>query len=165
MTKSKVSIAPGGVIGILGGGQLGRMTAIAAARLGYRSVIFEPQADCPASHVASHIQADYTDKAALTDFANQCDIITLEFENVLTDALDFLNELKPVRPGSYVLGVAQDRVAEKRFFNSVGVETARWAEVTDEASLQEATPLHHRFRFHFRRPATQPGMNPIFTPK
>lgn len=131
-------IAPGSVIGILGGGQLGRMTAMAAARLGYRSVVFEPQAACPASHVAEHIEADYGDREALTRFANLCDVITLEFENVPTDALDFLAERVPVRPGSRVLHVAQDRVFEKEFLNRAGVETAPWCEIVDEASLNQA---------------------------
>lgn len=132
------AIAPGAVIGILGGGQLGRMTALAAARLGYRSLIFEPQAGCPASHVADHIEADYSDRDALARFADLCDVVTLEFENVPTEALDFLSDHVPVRPGSRVLSVAQDRVFEKEFLNRAGVETAPWCEVTDAATLKEA---------------------------
>lgn len=132
------AIAPGGVLGVLGGGQLGRMTAQAAARLGYRTVIFEPQAACPASHVADHIQADYGDEAALDRFAARVDAVTLEFENVPVAALDFLADRVPVRPGSRVLATAQDRAVEKRFLNDAGVETAPWAEVTDRAGLAAA---------------------------
>lgn len=81
-------IAPGATIGILGGGQLGRMLAVAASRLGYRCHIFEPQADCPASHVAAHTAAGYDDMAALDAFAAAVDVVTLEFENVPIAAVE-----------------------------------------------------------------------------
>ncbi len=136
--SARGAIAPGGVLGVLGGGQLGRMTAQAAARLGYRTVVFEPQAACPAAQVAPHIQADYGDEAALERFAARVDAVTLEFENVPVAALDFLADRVPVRPGHTVLATAQDRVVEKRFLNEAGVETAPWAEVTDRASLDAA---------------------------
>lgn len=131
-------IPPGSTIGILGGGQLGRMTALAAAPLGYQSLIFEPQAGCPASHVAPHIAAAYDDWNALSDFADQVDVVTLEFENVPVEVLDFLDERVPVRPGSSVLSIAQDRKSEKTFLNEAGIETAPWAPVHDEASLASA---------------------------
>lgn len=137
MTKRGI-IPPGATIGILGGGQLGRMLVLAAARLGYRCHIFEPQADCPASHVADHTEAAYDDREALARFAEAVDVVTLEFENVPTEAVEFLADRVPVRPGAKALGVAQDRIVEKSFLNNAGIETAPWRAVSDEADLLEA---------------------------
>src|SRR5690606_28336675 len=95
------AIPPGSTIGILGAGQLGRMTALAAAELGYRTVVLTPEEDAPASHVSAlTIHADYTDEAALAHLARVADVVTLEFENVPAEAVSFLESLgKPVRPG------------------------------------------------------------------
>ncbi|MEQ8442191.1 MAG: 5-(carboxyamino)imidazole ribonucleotide synthase [Alphaproteobacteria bacterium] len=131
-------IPPGSTIGILGGGQLGRMLAVAASRLGYRCHIFEPQADCPASHVAAHIQADYDNLGALAEFADAVDVVTLEFENVPIGAVEFLAERVPVRPGAKALAVAQDRATEKSFLNNAGIETAPWAPVLNQRDLETA---------------------------
>jgi len=131
-------IPPGSVIGVLGGGQLGRMLALDAARLGYRCHIFEPAADCPAGHVAAHTAAAWDDRRALEDFAGAVDVVTLEFENVPVAALDFLSGLKPVRPGGEALKIAQDRALEKAFLNKAGVETAPWAEVAHVEELEAA---------------------------
>ena len=131
-------IAPGACIGILGGGQLGRMTAIAAAEMGYRCLVLEPQEDCPASHVADHIAGAYEDETVLARFAEACDVVTLEFENVPVAALEFLEQRVPVRPGSKALKIAQDRILEKQFLNDAGIGTAPWTEVTDEKTLAEA---------------------------
>lgn len=136
--NSSGPIAPGACIGILGGGQLGRMTAIAAAEMGYRCLILEPQEGCPASHVADHIAGNYEDEAVLARFAEACDVVTLEFENVPVAALEYLEQRVPVRPGAYPLKFAQDRILEKQALNDAGIGTAPWAEVTDEASLTEA---------------------------
>ncbi len=115
-------IPPGSVIGILGGGQLGRMTAMAAARLGYRCHILAPEAESPAGDVAAElIRADYEDEAALERFAAAVDVVTLEFENVPTGALLRLAERVPVRPGAAVLETTQDRLLEKAFLASIGV--------------------------------------------
>lgn len=141
MAKSKTftgPIQPGACIGILGGGQLGRMTAIAAAEMGYRCLILEPQEGCPASHVAEHIAGSYKDEAVLARFADACDVVTLEFENVPVAALHYLEDRVPVRPGSHALKIAQDRILEKQALNDAGIGTAPWAEVTDEASLIKA---------------------------
>lgn len=131
-------VPPGACIGILGGGQLGRMTAIAAAEMGYRCLILEPQDGCPASHVAEHIVGSYEDDSILARFAEACDVVTLEFENVPVAALQYLEERVPVRPGSQALKIAQDRILEKQALNDAGIGTAPWAEVTDEASLAAA---------------------------
>lgn len=129
----------GSTIGILGGGQLGRMLSVAAARLGFKTVIFEPGADCPASHVASaHIRAEYTDEAALCRFADSVDVITYEFENIPTSALDILETLKPIRPGREALRISQDRLTEKDFLTSLGLSVAPYADIPDAAALTAA---------------------------
>ncbi|NMM43796.1 5-(carboxyamino)imidazole ribonucleotide synthase [Rhodospirillaceae bacterium KN72] len=132
------TLPPGSTIGILGGGQLGRMLVLAAARLGYRCRIFEPQVDCPASHVADHLAAGYDDLAALDAFAKSVDVITLEFENVPIAAAERLAETVPVRPGAQALAVAQDRAEEKTFLSLAGIETAPWAPVASQADLEAA---------------------------
>lgn len=130
--------APGSTIGILGGGQLGRMIALAAARLGYRCHIFTPETDSPAAQVsAACTVAAYDDRAALTAFAQAVDVVTLEFENVPVETLEFLAQTVPVRPGARALAVAQDRVTEKTFFNTF-TETAPWRAVDSEADLVAA---------------------------
>ncbi|MBI3453372.1 MAG: 5-(carboxyamino)imidazole ribonucleotide synthase, partial [Rhodospirillales bacterium] len=132
-------IAPGATIGILGGGQLGRMTALAAARLGYRCHIFDPQPDSPAAQVAAKATvAEFTDVAALAAFAREIDVATYEFENIPAEGPAALAERVPVRPGPHVLRIAQDRLREKDFLNSVGVATAKYREVNDAAGLDRA---------------------------
>lgn len=132
-------LPPGGTIGIVGGGQLGRMSAMAAARLGYRSHILTQEADGPAAQVAAGITLGaYEDPSALRAFAAAVDVVTFEFENVSTEGLSLLAELKPVHPSPKILGISQDRVLEKTFLNGAGVATAPWAEVTDAASLTAA---------------------------
>ena len=119
-------LAPGATIGIIGGGQLGRMLAIAAARLGYRTVILEPQPDCPAAQVANRqIVAAYDDAAALARTRQASDVVTYEFENVPVGARELLAASVPVYPPPQALEVAQDRLVEKRFLNEAGISTAR----------------------------------------
>lgn len=134
-----MSIPPGGTIGILGCGQLGRMTAMAAARLGYRCIVFGPEADAPAADVAArHYRAAYDDQAALADFIDRIDVVTLEWENVPVAALAHLAAHRPVRPGPAVLEVTQDRLAEKRFLRDLGIPTAPFAPVEDAPGLAAA---------------------------
>ena len=129
----------GATIGILGGGQLGRMLSVAAARLGFRTCILEPGADCPASHVAHrHIQAAYDDADALARFADQVDVITYEFENIPTTALDTLESLRPIHPGRRALATSQDRLTEKQFLRDLGLQTAPFAAVNSLADLEQA---------------------------
>ena len=128
----------GATIGILGGGQLGRMLSVAASRLGYRCHIYEPAA-APAGDVALQVTtAPYEDEAALRDFAASVDVITYEFENVPTSALDLLESLKPIRPNRRALAISQDRISEKSFLNDLGLQTAPWAAVNSEADLRAA---------------------------
>lgn len=132
-------IPPGGTIGILGGGQLGRMTALAAASLGYRVHIFTPEPDSPAAQVSDAVTlAAYEDEEALARFAAKVDVVTLEFENIPASPVRFLEGKVPVRPGSKALETAQDRLAEKRFFNDLGIATAPWAEVASLSDLKQA---------------------------
>ena len=128
----------GATIGIVGGGQLGRMLAMAAAQLGYRCLVLSPEKDCPASQVAAHLCADYDDAEALERFARAVDVATFEFENVSASGLDLLASLVPVRPSPRVLAVSQDRVAEKTFLNAAGVATAPWRAVESVTALEEA---------------------------
>jgi 5-(carboxyamino)imidazole ribonucleotide synthase len=132
-------VRPGGTIGILGGGQLGRMLAMAAARLGLRCAVYAPETDAPAFQVCDwHVVAGYDDRAALEAFAARVDVITYEFENVPGDTALILNQLRPVRPSPAALSVIQDRVAEKTFVRNAGIGTAPFATVDSEASLARA---------------------------
>ncbi len=132
-------IPPGSTIGILGGGQLGRMLALAAANMGYRCHIFAPEAEVPAGDVAARVtRADYTDRAALEAFAAEIDVATYEFENVDTAAVRHLAALVPVRPGAASLEVAQDRLTEKRFAEAHGGIAAGHAAVDSRADLDMA---------------------------
>jgi len=133
------ALPPNATIGIVGGGQLGRMSALAAARLGYRCHILTPEPDSPAALVSAGVTlAEYEDQAALRSFAAAVDIITFEFENVSAEGLDLLASLKPVHPSPAVLRVSQDRAVEKGFLNGIGVATAPWLPVDDMASLADA---------------------------
>jgi 5-(carboxyamino)imidazole ribonucleotide synthase len=132
-------LPPNSTIGIFGGGQLGRMTAMAAARLGYKCHIYAPEDDIPASQVSAvTTRAAYDDAAALEAFARSVNVVTLEFENIPVDAVRRVSEFAPVHPGADVLEICQDRLIEKGFLNRVGVATAPWAGVSDLASLGEA---------------------------
>jgi 5-(carboxyamino)imidazole ribonucleotide synthase len=126
-------------IGIIGGGQLGRMLAMAAARLNFRTVILEPQADCPAAQVANRqIVGAYDDPAALAELGRSTDIVTYEFENVPVSAAERLGEDVPVFPPPKALAMAQDRLTEKRFINGCGIPTARFHAVGSQADLEAA---------------------------
>lgn len=133
------ALKPGAVIGILGGGQLGRMLAMAAARLGYRTVILDPDPHAPAAQCAnSHIRAGYDDAEALRELARQCDVITYEFENIPVETAALLSQEKPVFPPVAALENSQDRLAEKQFLNRAGVATAPFFDITDRQGLSSA---------------------------
>ena len=133
------ALPTGATIGILGGGQLGRMLSVAAARLGFRCHIYEPAPDCPAAQVAAEVTtAPYDDHAALAAFAKACDVVTYEFENVPAEALDLIEAEVPIRPGRRALATSQDRLDEKRFLESCGLTVAPYAPVDDAASLEAA---------------------------
>ena len=129
----------GATIGILGGGQLGRMLSVAAARLGYKTCIFEPGGDCPASHVANyHYQASYDDADALKSFAQSADVVTYEFENIPTSALDAVEAHAPIYPGRPALATSQDRLTEKSFLQGLGLATAPFADIKTLDDLHAA---------------------------
>ena len=129
----------GAVIGILGGGQLGRMLSVAAARLGFKTHIYEPGANPPAGDVAAAVTtAPYEDEAALKAFAASVDVITYEFENIPTSALDLLEAHRPIRPGREALRVSQDRLIEKEFLQELGLQTAPFADINALPDLQSA---------------------------
>ncbi|RLL72920.1 5-(carboxyamino)imidazole ribonucleotide synthase [Paenirhodobacter hankyongi] len=133
------TLKPGATIGILGGGQLGRMLSVAASRLGFRCHIFEPGAEPPAGQVAWKVTtAPYEDEAALTAFAESVDVVTYEFENIPTAALDLIERLRPIHPNRRALAISQDRLQEKAFLNGIGLSTAPWAAAEDMASLEAA---------------------------
>ena len=135
MTK----LSPGSTIGILGGGQLGRMLSVAASRLGFRTHIYEPGANPPAADVAHAVTtAPYEDFAALAAFAASVDVITYEFENIPTAALDALEAVKPIRPNRHALAISQDRIAEKAFLTNLGLTCAPYAAVNSLPDLHAA---------------------------
>jgi len=132
-------LLPGATIGILGGGQLGRMMAVAAAQLGYNCHIYAPEAESVAGEVSAKLtQADWHDMQALADFAGQCDVITYEFENVAAGPLAMIADIAPLRPGPKVLEIAQSRSSEKTFARACGGVTAPFALVESVQELAAA---------------------------
>ena len=130
---------PGATIGIIGGGQLGRMLAMAAAELGYRTHIYTPEQDSPASHVAWRTTVvDYSDSKALKAFAGSVDVITFEFENIPHESLEMLENTKPVFPSAHVLKIGRNRIREKTFINELGIATAKFLKVTSAEDLKQA---------------------------
>ena len=135
----QVKLKPGDTIGILGGGQLGRMLAMAAARLGLRCRVFSPDPDSPAFDVVLNATcAEYADVEALELFAADVDVITYEFENVPAASAMILAARRPVLPNRKILETTQDRLAEKDFVRQLGIGTADYADVSSAASLRAA---------------------------
>ncbi len=132
-------LAAGSVIGILGGGQLGRMLSMAAARLGYKTHIFEPAPNPPAGDVAHAVTtAGYDDLEALKRFAQSCDLITFEFENIPAPALEILSQTCPLFPDQRALETSQDRLVEKNFLAELGLKTAAFAAIDGAEGLDAA---------------------------
>lgn len=137
--NSRRPLPPGSTIGIIGNGQLGRMTALAAARLGYICHVYGPEADSPAEQVAYRATvADYEDKEALTAFAQSVDVVTFEFENIPHESVQLLAKHVDVRPGWNCLHISQDRLIEKTFINECGIETAPFSAVNSLSDLEAA---------------------------
>jgi 5-(carboxyamino)imidazole ribonucleotide synthase len=133
------ALSPGSIIGILGGGQLGRMLALAAARLGLKTHIYSDEPNAPASDVSAFSTVgSFADEAALGDFAASVDVVTCEFENVPARALEIAGEKAPVHPPAQAFAVAQDRLVEKDFMRGLGIPVADYADVHDQESLREA---------------------------
>jgi 5-(carboxyamino)imidazole ribonucleotide synthase len=137
--SNQVKLKPGDTIGILGGGQLGRMLAMAAARLGLRCQVFSPDPDSPAFDVVLNATcAEYADVEALELFANDVDVITYEFENVPAASAMILAARRPVLPDRKILETTQDRLAEKDFVTRLGIGTADYADISSAAALRTA---------------------------
>ena len=129
------------VIGIIGGGQLGRMSCFAAHKMGYKTVIFSNQKNSPASFVTNKtIIANYDDKEAIAEFASLIDIATFEFENIPLATIEFLSGIKPVYPSANILKITQNRILEKEFLNQIGIKTADFLEIKTLADLQNKLP-------------------------
>ena len=129
----------GAIIGILGGGQLGRMLSVAASRLGLRTHIFEPAKSPPAAHVADMLTtASYEDYPALKAFAKSVSVVTYEFENIPIETFNCLEEYAPIRPRQEALRISQDRLFEKAYLNELGLETASYADVETIKDLEMA---------------------------
>jgi 5-(carboxyamino)imidazole ribonucleotide synthase len=138
-TSNQVKLKPGDTIGILGGGQLGRMLATAAARLGLRCQVFSPDPDSPAFDVVMNATcAEYADVEALELFASDVDVITYEFENVPAASAMILAARRPVLPDRKILETTQDRLAEKDFVTRLGIGTAGYADISSAAALRTA---------------------------
>jgi 5-(carboxyamino)imidazole ribonucleotide synthase len=132
-------ITPPATIGLLGGGQLGRMLGLAARAMGYRVVVLDPDPDCPAGAIADRlIVAGYDDVGAAIRLASLSDVVTYELEHVAADVVDAVDVTCPVRPGRVPLQVTQDRLEERRFLGSAGVEVAPWRAVRSTADLRAA---------------------------
>ena len=132
-------IAPGATIGVLGGGQLGRMLILAGRNLGYRFHVFDPKGPCAAGMVADReVNADYSDESALRDFAAGVDIITLEFENIPAEVIEMLAEIKPVMPGREALHICQHRQREKDFLKANGLPCVPFEYADSAESLKSA---------------------------
>jgi 5-(carboxyamino)imidazole ribonucleotide synthase len=139
---TEAALPPGGTIGILGGGQLGRMLSIAAARLGLKTHIFEPGANPPAGDVSAAVTtAGYDDTEALARFADSVDVVTFEFENVPALAAETLLAHAPVRPNPKALEVSQDRVTEKAFLSDLGIAVAPWRPIGSVTDLRVALEI------------------------
>ncbi len=118
---------PHKILGILGGGQLGRMSALAAARLGIKTHIYTPETDSPASHVAAQtFIGAYDDRKKLKAFAESVGVVSYEFENIPIETVRYIQKTRPVFPDDRLLEIAQHRAKEKKFLNDIGIDTARW---------------------------------------
>lgn len=139
-TQGKLrALQPGDTIGIVGGGQLGRMMALSAKYMGLRIGVLDPTPDCPTAQVADfQITAQYDDKAAIRELAERSDVLTYEFENVDADALDAVADMVAIPQGTDLLRVTQNRIREKSFINSLGIATAPWREVNSCAEVKQA---------------------------
>lgn len=135
-----MAILPPATIGILGGGQLGRMTALAARSMGYGVQVLDPAANCAARPVADRVVVGaFDDPLAAAELACQCDVITIEIEQIAPQALAAARQHAPVRPGAEVLGMVQDRARQKQWLQSQGVPLGAFAVITSAAALLEAT--------------------------
>jgi 5-(carboxyamino)imidazole ribonucleotide synthase len=134
-----MAILPGSTLGMLGGGQLGRMFVTAARTMGYEVIVLDPDANSPAGKMASkHLQAAYEDRSALDYLADHCAAISTEFENIPASSLEYLAQSLPVHPSADALRIAQNRILEKQFFSDQGLGVAPYLAISSEADLVQA---------------------------
>ena len=134
-----MTLLPGSTIGMLGGGQLGRMFTVAARTLGYRVIVLEPDPHSPAAQLADeHMIAAYDDEHVLRSFGGKCDVVTTEFENIPARTLEFLTQFCPVRPAAKAVEVAQDRIVEKEFVRTCGLSPVPFAAIRELADIHTA---------------------------
>lgn len=139
MTKQ---FLPGATLGVLGGGQLGRMFCVAARTAGYRLIVLDPDPESPAGRIADeHIRTGYTDHQGLDALAGKCDVITSEFENVPAESLHYLAQQTPVFPSADALEIAQNRIREKQFAEQAGVKPVPYYPIKTESDIREALAL------------------------
>jgi 5-(carboxyamino)imidazole ribonucleotide synthase len=132
-------IIPEAILGVLGGGQLGRMFCIAARTMGYQVWVLDPDPNSPAGAICNrHLQADYHDRTALNEMAEHCAAVTTEFENVPAETLEFLESRVEVRPGSRAVAIARDRILEKTFIREQGLATAPFFAIQEATDLDDA---------------------------
>lgn len=132
-------ILPGATLGLLGGGQLGRMFTVAARTMGYEVMVLDPDANSPAAAIASeHICASYDDKDALARLASECAAVTTEFENVPASSLETIAEHIPVRPSAVAIRIARDRILEKQTVRNAGVDTVDYVTIKSESDIEAA---------------------------
>ena len=139
-----MAILPGSTLGMLGGGQLGRMFVTAARTMGYEVIVLDPDSNSPAGKMASkHLEAAYDDRPALDYLARHCAAISTEFENIPADTLEYLANSLPVHPSASALRIAQNRALEKQFFNDQGLNTAPYLAIDSEADLARAESFEY----------------------
>lgn len=142
MTSNYKKVAPEKTLGMLGGGQLGRMFALAAAQMGYKVWVYDPNECSPAGEVsARHIQAEYDDYDALLEFGKECAVVTTEFENIPAKTLEFLQDHCPVCPNPQAVHIAQNRIREKQFVNDLGIPTTKFIVVEKTEDLDAAIDI------------------------
>ena len=135
-------ILPGAMLGVLGGGQLGRMFCMAARNMGYKTLVLDPDANGPAAMVADeYIRAEYDDEQALAQMAERCDAITTEFENVPAESLDYLSARRPVNPSADAVAIARHRIQEKDYARQAGLMPAPYAAIRSENDFADAVSL------------------------
>jgi 5-(carboxyamino)imidazole ribonucleotide synthase len=135
-------LLPGATLGVLGGGQLGRMFCMAAKTMGYSTIVLDPDPKSPAAEVANHhLLANYTDAKALTEMAEKCDAITTEFENVPAESLKFLASHKPVHPSAEAVAIARHRIQEKDYARDSGLNPAPYALIGSEDDFDAAIAI------------------------
>ncbi|MFK7901585.1 MAG: 5-(carboxyamino)imidazole ribonucleotide synthase, partial [Nitratireductor sp.] len=138
MTITNKTLKSGDTIGILGGGQLGRMLSVAASRLGLKTIVLEPNIDCPAAQTCNrHIVAEYDEPSALEELVKSCDVITYEFENIPSSSVHYLEEHIALLPNSTALEKSQDRLIEKEFLNNLGISTAPFFVIDTLSDLEQ----------------------------